>query len=57
MHGFLVDDHICIHGMDGRARGLGMGCQWLVGLVCRICLCAIWMGGAGEGGWGWVANG
>ena len=43
-------------GLDGRGWGLGMGCQWLAGLVCRVCLCAIWMGGLG-GGLGWVANG
>ena len=29
-----------IRGMDGRGwgGGLGMGCQWLAGLVSRICL-------------------
>ena len=27
----------------GGAGGLGVGCQWLAGLVCRVCLCAIWM--------------
>ena len=24
-----------------------MGCQWLTGLASRVCLYAIWMGGAG----------
>ena len=46
--------------MVSRAGWEGMGCQWLAGLVCRVCLCAIWMGGTGGGGgggWGWVANG
>ena len=30
----------------GGAGGLGM---WLAGLVSRVCLCAIWMGGDGRG--------
>ena len=38
-------------GWEGLG-GLGIGCQWLAGLVCRVCLCAIWMGREG-----WVANG
>ena len=29
--------------------GLGMGYQWLTGLVSRVCLYAIWMGGVGDG--------
>ena len=36
-------------GLDGRGWGVGMGCQWLAGLVYRVCLCAIWKGGAGRG--------
>ena len=37
--------------VGGRGWGIGdaMGCQWLAGLVCRVCLCAIWMGGTGRG--------
>ena len=27
--------------------GFGMGCQWLAGLVSRVWLCVIWIGGAG----------
>ena len=29
-----------------------MGCQLLTGLASRVCLYAIWMGGAGGGGFG-----
>ena len=41
--------NIRIRGMDGRGWGLGMGCKWLAGLVCRVYLRAMWMGGAGRG--------
>ena len=34
------------YGWEGLGE-LGMGCQWLAGLVSRVCLYAIWMGGAG----------
>ena len=27
-----------IHGIVAEAGWLGMGCQWLVGLVSRVCL-------------------
>ena len=43
----------------GGAGGLGVVCQWLAGLVCRVCLCAIWMGGLGGGlgvGCQWLAG-
>ena len=38
--------------------GFGMGCQWLAGLVSRVWLCVIWMGGAGGLGMGcqWLAG-
>ena len=45
----MVRSCIRIRSMDGRGWGVGVGCQWLAGLVCRVCLCAIWMEGAGRG--------
>ena len=40
--------------------GFGLGCQWLAGLVSRVWLYVIWMGGAGGGGLGmgcqWLAG-
>ena len=35
----IMYTNIRIRGMDGRGwGGLGMGCQWLAGLVSRVCL-------------------
>ena len=39
------------YGWEGLG-GLGMGCQWLAGLVSRGFLCVIWMGGIGGFGGG-----
>ena len=43
----------------GGAGGLGMGCQWLAGLVCRVCPLRNMDGRGWEGGWGccqWLAG-
>ena len=49
--------------MDGRSGGglrmvsvggLGMGCEWLAGLVSRVCVYVDWRGWEV---WGWVVNG
>ena len=35
------------------------GWGWVAGLVCRVCLCEIWVGGAGRGlemGCQWLAG-
>ena len=34
--------------------GLGMGCEWLAGLVSRVCVYVDWRGWEV---WGWVVNG
>ena len=49
---FVYTNTYTRYGWEGLGD-LGMGCQWLAGLVSRVC--PIWMGGAGV--WGWVANG
>ena len=30
--------HVYIRGKDGRGWGSGTGCQWLAGLVSRVCV-------------------
>ena len=35
--------------------GLGMGCEWLAGLVSRVCI--IYVNWRGWEVWGWVVNG
>ena len=51
---FMYTNMYTRYGWEGLG-GLGMGCQWIAGLVSRVCL---WMGEAGELGMGcqWLAG-
>ena len=41
------------YGWEGLG-GQGMGCEWLAGLVSRVCVYVDWRGWEV---WGWVVNG